>query len=145
MKDTMRRRRAREAALQVLFQMDLGKVSLDDALATVASPEWPRDDWSLVVTLTRGTREHLAEIDATIARVAEHWSLERMATVDRNILRMAICELQVTETPQGVVINEAVELAKRFSTVESGKFVNGLLGRIVRSGVPLLVGQAADA
>lgn len=141
----MRRRRAREAALQVLFQMDLGKVSLDDALATVASPEWPRDGWSFVVALTRGTQEHLAEIDATIARVAEHWSLERMATVDRNILRMAICELQMAETPQGVVINEAVELAKRFSTVESGKFVNGLLGRIVRSGVLLLVGQAADA
>ncbi len=144
MRETMRRR-AREAALQVLFQMDLGKVSLDDALATVASPEWPRDDWTLVVTLARGTREHLAEIDGIIARVAEHWSLKRMATVDRNILRMAICELQMTESPQGVVINEAVELAKRYSTEESGKFVNGLLGRIVRSGVPLLVGQAADA
>jgi N utilization substance protein B len=144
MRETMRRR-AREAALQVLFQMDLGKVSLDDALATVASPEWPRDDWNLVVTLARGTREHLAEIDGIIARVAEHWRLKRMATVDRNILRMAICELQMTESPQGVVINEAVELAKRYSTEESGKFVNGLLGRIVRSGVPLLVGQAADA
>jgi transcription antitermination protein NusB len=140
-----KRRRAREAALQVLFQMDLGKLSVDDALATVAAPDWPPDDWDLVVTLARGTREHLAEIDAVIARVAEHWTLERMATVDRNILRMAVCELEYTETPRGVVINEAVDLAKRYSTEESGRFVNGLLGQIVRSGILPLVGQAADA
>ncbi len=139
------RRRAREAALQVLFQMDLGKMSLDDALAAVAAPDWLADDWTLVVTLARGTRAHLAEIDALIALVAEHWTLERMATVDRNILRMAIFELQSTDTPLGVVINEAVELAKRYSTVESGRFVNGLLGRVVRSGIPPLVGHAADA
>jgi N utilization substance protein B len=141
----MKRRRAREAALQVLFQMDLGKLSLAEALATVAAPEWPPQDWNLVVALARGTREQLAAIDAVIARVAAHWTLERMATVDRNILRMAVCELQNTETPPGAVINEAVELAKRFSTEESGRFVNGLLGQIVRSGVLPLVGQAADA
>jgi len=141
----MKRRRAREAALQVLFQMDLGRLSLDDALASVAAPGWPPDDWRLVTTLARGTRAHLPEIDALIAQVAEHWTLERMATVDRNILRMAIYELQSTQTPPGVVINEAVELAKRYSTEESGRFVNGLLGRIVRSGIPPLVGQAADA
>lgn len=141
----MMRRRAREAALQVLFQMDLGKVSLDEALAAVAASDWLADDWTLVVTLARGTRAHLVEIDALIARVAEHWTLERMATVDRNILRMGIFELQSTDTPLGVVINEAVELAKRYSTEESGRFVNGLLGKIVRSGIPPLVGQAADA
>ena len=141
----MKRRRAREAALQVLFQMDLGKLSLDEALATVATPEWSGEDRKLVLTLARGTREHLTQIDALIARVAEHWTLERMATVDRNILRMAVCELQYTDTPRGAVINEAVELAKRYSTEESGRFVNGLLGQIVRSGVLPLVGQAADA
>ncbi len=141
----MMRRRAREAALRVLFQMDLGKLSLEDALDTVEAPDWPPDDWALVVTLARGTRNHLADIDALIARVAEHWTLERMATVDRNVLRMAIYELVSTDTPVGVVINEAVELAKRYSTEESGRFVNGMLGKIVRSGIPPLVRQAADA
>jgi len=139
------RRRAREAALGVLFQMDLGKLSLGEALDSVQAPDWPPDDWALVVTLARGTRAHLSEIDAVIAGVAEHWTLERMATVDRNILRMAIFELVNADTPVGVVINEAVELAKRYSTEESGRFVNGMLGKIVRSGTPPLVGQAADA
>ncbi len=137
------RRRAREAALSVLFQMDVGKASLEDALATVRD-DWPPDDWTLIETLVRGTRSHLSEIDALIARTAEHWTVERMAAVDRNVLRMALFELLCTSTPVGVVINEAVELAKRYSTEESGRFVNGLLGKVVRSGIPLLVGQAAE-
>lgn len=138
------RRRAREAALQVLFQLDVGRLSLEDALASVAAPDWLPEDWALVEALSRGTQVHLQEIDALIARVAEHWTIERMAAVDRNVLRMAIYELQHTATPLRVVINEAVELAKRYSTEESGRFVNGLLGRVVRSGLRPLVGQAAD-
>ena len=139
------RRRAREAALGVLFQMDLGKLSLQDALDTVRASDWAPDDWKLVEALARGTRAHLPEIDALITGVAEHWTVERMAAVDRNILRMAIYELVSTHTPVGVVINEAVELAKQYSTEESGRFVNGMLGKIVRSGIPPLVEQAADA
>jgi N utilization substance protein B len=139
------RRRAREAALQVLFQMDVGRLSFEEALASVAAPDWLPDDWALVETLSRGTRAHLAEIDPVIARFAEHWTIERMAAVDRNILRMAIFELQHIPTPVGVIINEAVELAKRYSTEESGRFVNGLLGNVVRSGLPPLVGHVADA
>lgn len=139
------RRRAREAALGVLFQMDLGKLSLAEALDTVKGPDWLLDDWTLVVTLARGTRQNLPQIDTLIARVAEHWTLERMATVDRNILRMAIFELMSEATPVGVVINEAVEMAKRYSTEESGRFVNGMLGKIVRTGPLPLVHQAADA
>jgi len=138
------RRRAREAALQVLFQLDVGRLSLEDALASVAAPDWLPEDWALVEALSRGTQAHLQEIDALIARVAEHWTIERMAAVDRNVLRMAIYELQHTATPLRVIINEAVELAKRYSTEESGRFVNGLLGRVVRSGLRPLVGQAAD-
>ncbi len=138
------RRRAREAALQVLFQMDVGRLSPEDALASVAAPDWLPVDWALVETLVRGTRANLAPIDAMIARVAEHWTIERMAAVDRNILRMAIFELQHTATPVRVIINEAVELAKRYSTEDSGRFVNGLLGNMVRSGMLSLVGQAAD-
>jgi N utilization substance protein B len=138
------RRRAREAALGVLFQMDLGKLSLEDALATVRGQAWPAEDWSLIESLARGARERQAEIDALITAAAEHWTLERMATVDRNILRMAIYEIETGATPVGVVINEAVELAKRYSTEESGRFVNGLLGKLVRAGLPGSVEQAVD-
>jgi N utilization substance protein B len=136
------RHQAREAALGVLFQVDLGKSDVGDALDPVRAQGWPRDDWTLIEQLVRGTRRHVEDIDALIRSVAEHWTLERMATVDRNVLRMAIFELQHTDTPVGVIINEAVELAKQYSTVESGRFVNGMLGRIVRLG-PRLVRQAA--
>ena len=138
------RRRAREAALQVLFQVDVGKLSLDEALAAVAAPAWERDDWALVEALSRGTNAHLSEIDPIITRFAEHWTIDRMAAVDRNILRMAIYELLHTSTSVRVIINEAVELAKRYSTEESGRFVNGLLGSVARAGLSPLVEQAAD-
>lgn len=138
------RRRAREAALQVLFQMDVGRLSLEDALASMVAPDWSPHDWALVGTLARGTREHLAQIDEMIERVAEHWTIERMAAVDRNILRMAIFELEHTDTPVRVIINEAVELAKQYSTEDSGRFVNGLLGQMVRSGLRSHAGQASD-
>ena len=138
------RRRAREAALQVLFQVDVGKLSMDEALAAVAAPAWERDDWALVEALSRGTNVHLSEIDPIISRFAEHWTIERMAAVDRNILRMAIYELLHTSTSVRVIINEAVELAKRYSTEESGRFVNGLLGTVARAGLSPLVEQAAD-
>lgn len=138
------RRRAREAALQVLFQMDVGRLSLEDALASIAAPDWSPHDWALVGLLARGARDHLAHIDEIIARVAEHWTIERMAAVDRNILRMAIFELEHTDTPVRVIINEAVELAKQYSTEDSGRFVNGLLGQVVRSGPRSPAGQASD-
>lgn len=138
------RRRAREAALQVLFQLDVGRLPLGDALASVEAPDWLPEDWALVESLSRGTQANLAQIDAVIARAAEHWTIERMAAVDRNILRMAIFELQHTATPVRVIINEAVELAKRYSTEDSGRFVNGLLGNVVRSGMLSLVGPAGD-
>ena len=138
------RHRAREAALQVLFQLDVGRLPLEDALASVAAPDWLPADWALVVALATGTRAHLGEIDALIARLAEHWTIDRMAAVDRNILRLALFELRYTSTPVRVIINEAVELAKQYSTEDSGRFVNGLLGTAVRSGLLPLVEQAAD-
>jgi len=132
------RRQAREAALGVLFQVDLGKIDVTEALETVRAQGWPRDEWALIERLVRGTRAHVEDIDEVIGRVAEHWTLERMATVDRNVLRMAIFEFRHTDTPVGVVINEAVELAKQYSTEESGRFVNGMLGKIVRLHPPLV-------
>ena len=136
------RHQAREAALGALFQVDLGKIDVADALEPAHAQGWPRDDWTLIEQLVRGTRRHVEEIDTLIRSVAEHWTIERMATVDRNVLRMAIFELQHTGTPVGVIINEAVELAKEYSTEESGRFVNGMLGRIVRLGPP--VARLAD-
>ncbi len=138
------RHRAREAALAVLFQLDVGRLPLEDALASVAAPDWLPADWDLVIGLATGTRAHLGEIDALITRLAEHWTIDRMAAVDRNILRLALFELRYTSTPVRVIINEAVELAKQYSTEDSGRFVNGLLGTAVRSGLLPLVGQAAD-
>ena len=117
---------------------------MDEALAAVATPAWQPDDWALVEGLSRGTSAHLPEIDPIISRFAEHWTIDRMAAVDRNILRMAIYELQHTSTSVRVIINEAVELAKRYSTEESGRFVNGLLGTVARAGLHPLVEHAAD-
>jgi transcription antitermination protein NusB len=124
--------------------MDVGKLSADEALASVAASGWQPNDWALVENLSRGTYAHLAEIDVIIGRFAEHWTIDRMAAVDRNILRMAIYELQHTSTSVRVIINEAVELAKRYSTDESGRFVNGVLGNVARSGLSPLVGHATD-
>lgn len=81
--------------------------------------------------IARGTREHLEEIDEAIKASAEHWVLERMAAVDRNILRLGTFELLFgTDIPRAVAINEAIEIAKKFSTSESASFINGILDRI---------------
>lgn len=90
------------------------------------SPAHPRDD-GFVESLVRGTVERQAEIDETIRRRLQHWRLERMAAVDRNILRLATYELLATPTPPAVVIDEALELARRFSNDEAVQFVNGVL------------------
>jgi N utilization substance protein B len=80
--------------------------------------------------LAAGVWEHRAELDAAIGAVAAGWRVERMPPVDRNVLRLALYELRHTATPVGVVVSEAVELAKRYSTARSGRFVNGVLGRL---------------
>jgi len=134
-----RRTRAREAALAVLYQVDLlgeemlgeieealrhalGGLSNEKALAGFA-----RD-------LVLGCRRHREELDQRIAAVAENWEIHRMAVIDRNILRMATYEmLHCPDIPPKVSINEAIELAKRFSTADSGAFVNGVLDRIHQS------------
>jgi N utilization substance protein B len=82
------------------------------------------------VALVRGTKAHEAKIDEVISQYAENWELERMAVVDRNILRQSIYELLWGEAPPKVVINEALEIAKKFSTHESSRFINGILDRV---------------
>jgi N utilization substance protein B len=133
------RHRSRQRALQVLFASDYGSKSVEDAISafyeTLGSEEsepqrTPPDPF--METLVRGTSAKAAEIDRRIAASSEHWRLERMAAVDRNILRLAVYEMTDTETPAAVVIDEALELARQFSTDESVSFVNGLLDAIRR-------------
>jgi transcription antitermination factor NusB len=133
---TMHRRRtqARELALQFLYQLDLlPGFGVDDLTATAAWSQIPDEAKEFAFELARECWKRREEIDREIRGAVEHWDLERMAVVDRNILRLAIYELFFREDiPPKVSINEAIELGKRFSTKHSGAFINGILDRIVR-------------
>jgi N utilization substance protein B len=129
------RRGARRYALQVLYALDVNDTaSVSEALAGYRDDfELPLDERSeeFAAGLVGGTRDKLAEIDDIIKQASRNWRLERMSRVDRNILRLATYELGHTpEVPTKVVINEAVELAKRFGAAEAPAFVNGILDRI---------------
>jgi N utilization substance protein B len=130
------RRRSRQRALQILFLWDARRPPVDDAINTYYDSlyweERPERD-PFVRDLVTGTVEHLAEVDEQIAKHAEHWRMERMPAVDRNILRMAVYEMTRGETPAAVTIDEAIELARKFSSEESVQFVNGVLDAINRS------------
>jgi N utilization substance protein B len=122
------RRRARECALQLLFQIDLTGTPAADALerfwASLEADEAVRSFTERLVNEVLAQRE---AIDRRIVAAAEHWRIERMAVVDRNVLRLAVCELLWHEIPPAVVIDEAIEIAKRFGSEESGGFINGIL------------------
>ncbi len=127
------RRQGREHALQMLFQWDLSKGSFNDVRGTfwMLNQESEADTRAFADRLAAGTVRHIAQIDVLLARHAEHWRLPRMATVDRNVLRLATFELLYeTQTPRVVAINEALEIARRFSTFEAIQFVNGILDSI---------------
>ena len=140
----MSRRQAREVALQALFQLELNKAgeageteeyrgSAVDAALHESKP-MEDDDREYARALVRGTREHLEELDAHIAEHLHDWKVGRMAGIDRNIARLAVYELQYggeALTPN-IIINEAVELAKKFGSDESGRFINGILGAMVK-------------
>src|SRR5476649_909469 len=124
------RHRARESALQILYQWDIGKRDIDKTSATYFDLQWPDTDSpagdlrAFATALARDTTERLDEIDPLIAETAERWRPERMAILDRLILRMSVCELlRDVSTPPAVVINEALELARTFTTEESVKFI----------------------
>lgn len=130
----MRRRLAREMVLKVLFQLDLGKTDLDIALENVLEEEESCRVKDFVRSLVKGTIDSLPKIDEVINRFAHEWTVDRMAAVDRNLLRLAVYEIMfLDDIPSAVSINEAVELAKVYGTEESSKFINGILGNIVRS------------
>jgi len=152
---------AREMAVQMLYQVDLGGASVAEARAAFDLPSYlaladvesedeagdarePRATaarfeegelaFAQACEMVAGTREHLEEIDARVRRQAENWRLERMPPVDRNILRLAVWEfLYEPDVPPLVVLDEAVELAKRFGSEQSSRFVNGLLDGVLRS------------
>ncbi|HZS48934.1 MAG TPA: transcription antitermination factor NusB [Blastocatellia bacterium] len=129
------RRKARECALQMLFQFDVAQPSLDELLRTYwgEMSEAKDDVKEFASRLASGTIVHLEEIDNLIGVRAEHWRIERMAIVDRNLLRLAVYEfLFEPSTPKTVVINEALEIARRFSTFEATQFINGVLDSIKR-------------
>ncbi len=130
-----RRRRARELALQLLYQRDIARTEPEEMFARTeeyvsAAPEVQEYASRLVL----GTLSRLEELDERLARQSDHWRLGRMPVVDRNLLRVALYELLYEdETPDPVVIDEAVEIAKKFSTPSSAPFVNGVLDGIRRS------------
>jgi transcription antitermination protein NusB len=113
-------------ALSLLYEADA-----KDAAPGAVLAEFPIDPDPFAADLVVGVGDHQTEIDDLIRRFAKDWTLERMPVVDRNLLRIGVYELlQRPDVPTGAVISEAVELARRYSTEESGRFVNGMLGRI---------------
>ncbi len=127
----MSRSAARKTALQMIFQMDVGKNEWEMALHTLEEKELAEDDAAFALHLAEGVLAKQTEIDSCIQKESTQWSLERMANVDKSILRLAIYELMAyPDTAKNIVINEAIELAKTFSTAESGAFVNGVLDKV---------------
>lgn len=131
----MSRRLARETALQVLFQLDVSEEKSEiEKIIRHWSEEFavPEQSIPFAQELVTGTLEHQAEIDEKLSTLSEGWGLARMAKVDRNLLRLATYEiLYCPEIPGRVTLNEAIEIAKIYGSAESGKFINGILDKIV--------------
>ncbi|NMB00920.1 MAG: transcription antitermination factor NusB [Firmicutes bacterium] len=132
----MSRRLARQVAFQTLFQVDLSKSDIESALEqrledVALTPE----NQEYVRTVVRGVSQQIPALDAQIGAVSQAWEVHRLGFVDRNILRLAIYEIVfMDDIPAGVAVNEAVELAKKYGDDESPRFINGLLGTVVRDG-----------
>jgi N utilization substance protein B len=131
------RRRAREAVLKALYASDCGEAPDEKSFADVArSQKLSARNYQFAHTLFTLVRRHLSWADEQISRLAENWDIDRIAAVDHVILRMALVELEyLSDTPVKVVLNEAIELAKKFSTSESPAFVNGILDAYLKTRV----------
>lgn len=143
----MKRRRAREHALQILFQLDIRKEKPSAAVLKHFWAEHKPDEEIKVFTeeIVKGTYKHLDKINDHIHKCAKNWSLDRMAVVDRNVIRMAVYEiLYRLDIPTSVTINEAIEIARKFGTDESGSFVNGILDSVARMTGKLDEGKIED-
>ena len=128
------RRKARELALQMLFQHDMSGNEPDMIITTFEDLQKSKANTrEFAVKIFRGTVDHLSEIDDMIQAQAENWRLSRMAVVDRNIIRMSVYEfLHENDTPKLVIIDEAIEIAKKFGTQKSSQFINGILDGILK-------------
>src|SRR5436190_7501517 len=130
------RRKARECALQMLFAADVAEMTADDVVrsywAELGESELDETARAFATRLATGTLSNLEQLDERIRSRAEHWRISRMAVVDRNILRLAVYEFLYEPTPRTVAINEALEIARRFSTYEATQFINGILDAIKR-------------
>ncbi len=133
-----RRSRAREIVLQVLYQDDLNSDQPEDIRLRFINARLNQDR-SLVEfaeDLLAGVRQHRDAVDQRLEAIARNWKLSRMAATDRNVLRLGAYEILFTETPDRVVLNEAIELAKRYGTNNSSQFVNGVLDRLMNNQPP---------
>lgn len=144
------RRKSRQRAIQVLFLWDVRKLPIDQAIEAFYNSlysseneeesgeetDLPAENDSFMEALARGTAGAVAELDELITQRAENWRLERMPVVDRNILRMAVYEMKSMGTPPAVVIDEALELARRFTEIEALPFLNGVLDAVRKLLIP---------
>ena len=130
------RRKARECALQMLFAADVAEMPATDVVrsywAELGETDLDQTAREFATRLAAGTLQNLELLDERIRSRAEHWRISRMAVVDRNILRLAVYEFLYEPTPRTVAINEALEIARRFSTYEATQFINGILDAIKR-------------
>jgi N utilization substance protein B len=130
------RRKARECALQMLFAADIAETPSDEVVRTywaeLGDTEFEQAAREFATRLASGTLGRIELLDERIRSRAEHWRISRMAIVDRNILRLAVYEFLYEPTPRTVAINEALEIARRFSTYEATQFINGILDAIKR-------------
>jgi N utilization substance protein B len=133
------RRRAREVVLQLLFEEDLHPTR-DDQIAKAFLAKRLHHHQALVAfaqSLIDGVRENRPQIDKLLSKHSANWAIKRMATIDRNVLRIAAYEMLHGDTPGRVAINEAIDIARRYGGLHSGAFVNGILDRILREDVTL--------
>jgi len=126
------RREARVNALRSLYLIDVCRLGIQESIDSIRhAGELNPETLEFMSAIVKGTIQNLAEIDEIIKSNAKNWTIDRMASVDRNILRIGTYELMKThETPVNVIINEAIEIAKNYSSLESSKFVNGILDKI---------------
>jgi len=125
---------ARECALKILYRIEISRESVDSSLKdfwSKAAESTDKEAYDFAETLVKGTFENIKTIDEVISKYADNWNIPRMAVIDRNIMRMSVYEmLYRDDIPPNVSINEAIELAKKYGDVDSGKFVNGILDKI---------------
>ena len=129
-----KRNTSRRLAMQAIYQAEIAGIEVKQALDNIVqAEEFIQETIDFASYLATATWQFRAEIDAIIAQLSHDWPLDRIGKVDRSILRLSLEELKLAETPASVVINEAVELAKKYSGLEAAKFINGILGAYVRS------------